>query len=108
MPTKIPVCPAPAAAPAMADPMATVSRVSTVILYHTDTGNIAHVHQETTLAGGVPSTQAQLAATAQRLLAKMQPSASANVAALVLNGSAKAMMCPGATYKVIDCALVQG
>jgi len=92
----------------MPDPMAQVAQVSTVVLYDPETGAIAHVHQETTLVGAVPSTAAQLERAAKRIFARQQPAANQSVASLMFNGSARTLMCPGATYKVVNCALVQG
>ena len=68
---------------------------------------IAHVHQEATAVGAVVPTAAQAEAKARSIYARMQQ-APMMVSALHFNGAARDLMDPFRTYKVIDCALVQG
>lgn len=102
----MPVCPPPSTT--AIDPMLPVDQVSIVILYDPANGDIVYGHQDTTIVGATPPTAAQLESAAKRIFARAQPAANQNVAALILSGAAHSFMCPGTTYKVVNCALVPG
>ncbi len=105
---KTPACPMPPPSAAMADPKLAVAQINSVILYDATSGMIAGGLQSTTLVGAMVPTLDTLENTARANLAISKPGVSSNLAALHLEGSLAQHLCPGKTYKVMDCAIVEG
>lgn len=101
-------CPTPPLPSTATDPMLTIAQVSSVILFDPDTGEIATRLQENTAVGATHPTQAATEAKARRIYVALHPGGATNLAALHLNGPISSVMCPGTTYKVVDCAVVPG